>query len=50
MSGKAFLNALTALAALGFVVLAVAATAPATGPVRLVDDFFGSPAPGLGAA
>jgi hypothetical protein len=33
MSGKAFLNALTALAALGFVVLAVAATSPATGPI-----------------
>jgi hypothetical protein len=33
VSGKAFLNALTALAALGFVALAVAATAPAADPV-----------------
>ncbi len=33
MSAKAFLNAITALAALGFVILAVAATAPVANPV-----------------
>jgi hypothetical protein len=33
MSLRVFLNALTALAALGFVILAVAATAPIASPI-----------------